>query len=181
MKCEAGMLGEPGHDVRRLVGADVVEHDVQLACGIGPLDPTEEGQEVVAGSPIALPRLAPSTHSRFTARWVMLVSPLTRADKCRHLLGVGGSESACGYPRPGSEAPLDELHVRHRTWVFAMSSGNRSVAEAMPADQAGRRAAATELVGSAQEAAHGERLSALPLHVCRERRLAPMGLEVRRW
>ena len=38
---------EPGPDGRRLVGADVVEDDVQLLIAIHPVDPAQEGQEVV--------------------------------------------------------------------------------------------------------------------------------------
>jgi len=37
---------EPGADVGRLVGADVVEDDMELACGVGPPDAMQEGEEV---------------------------------------------------------------------------------------------------------------------------------------
>ena len=40
---------EPLMDVWRLVGTDVVEHNMQLALRIGPLDLAQEGEEVGAG------------------------------------------------------------------------------------------------------------------------------------
>ena len=50
---EARVPRQPRLDVRRLVGADVVEHDVDLAPRVRPGQQPQEGEEVVAGVPLA--------------------------------------------------------------------------------------------------------------------------------
>jgi len=40
------MTREPGSDVGRLVRGHVVEDEMELACGVGLLDVSEEGEEV---------------------------------------------------------------------------------------------------------------------------------------
>jgi len=49
MKADPRVGLKPFTDGRRLVGADVVEHDLKLALRIGMLDLTQESQEVCAG------------------------------------------------------------------------------------------------------------------------------------
>ena len=53
MEGDPRMTVEPGADVGRLVGGHVLEDDMELAGGVGPLDMAEEGQEV--GSRVASP------------------------------------------------------------------------------------------------------------------------------
>ncbi len=49
MEGDPRMTLEPGSDVGRLVGGHVVEDEVELACGVVPLDVAEEGEEVGPG------------------------------------------------------------------------------------------------------------------------------------
>jgi len=49
MKADPRMPVEPFADGRRLVGADVVEHDRELSIGIGSLNLSQEGEEVCGG------------------------------------------------------------------------------------------------------------------------------------
>ena len=52
MDVDPGIGGEPGIHVRVLVGGVIVQHQVQLAVGVGPRDVLEEGQGLLVRVPV---------------------------------------------------------------------------------------------------------------------------------
>ena len=53
MKREALVAAQPVLDIRGLVGADVVEHDMDLTGRVGPGDEAQEAKEVLGGVALA--------------------------------------------------------------------------------------------------------------------------------
>ncbi len=107
------MPGEPRPHVRGLVGADVVEHHVDLAPGVGAGQQPQEGEEVVARVPLAgllrhLPRRDLERREQAQGAVALVVAWVWRSTWPGFIGNIGA--------------------VRSRAWIWVFSSTLNTIA-----------------------------------------------------